>query len=456
MIDFIINSIAMGHAYVFKVKKSRIIIITIFAICSVLGFLIAKDRVAFYRADFIILGILFFGGLCLVGVLFVVGIYAKIKTYPIRKERLTYTDMFNQINFSAFNGSSPDFLGAQETEYFKILTFKSMIPLIEWQKRKDFFETYFNAQIAEINNNVDNNNIVNLCMIKKSLPEILLWNDKYIPTYKERLIIGAGYINYVFLDLNKSAHAFIAGETGSGKSNILKCLIYQCALKGHKIKLIDFKRGVSFSDFDKVVDIYSDYDKIQMFLEELVAETKHRLDLLRESRVESMEQYNRTVPINNQMPRIILFIDELAELIRAGERQASKNITNSLETLTRLSRAAGINVIMGIQRPDAMIINGQIKNNVSLRICGRFVDPEPSRIMLGNDSANKLPKIRGRFIWKDDEQIEFQAFRITSDLMGHLYLLEKKTPSVIHKKENPTEQKSETAETVFNFDDIEI
>ena len=65
---------------------------------------------------------------------------------------------------------------------------------------------------------------------------------------------------------------------------------------------------------------------------------------------------------------------------------------------------------MGIQRPDSTIISGQIKNNVSYRICGRFVDKEPSRIMLGNDMASTLKNIKGRFIIKDDNFVEIQAF----------------------------------------------
>ena len=388
------------------------------------------------------------------GVLFAVGIFANIKMLPVKRERQKYSDIFKQMSFSDLKGNFPQFLRAEETEYLKILTFKSMIPLTEWQKKRALFETYFNAKIIKIVNKPDDNNIVNIFINKKPLTASALWNDRFLTSYNNLLNVGISYTGYVFLNLDKNAHAFIAGETGSGKSNILKCLIYQCALKGHDIKLIDFKRGVAFVDFDKVVDVYSDYDRIQTVLDSLVAETKHRFDLLREARVESMEQYNQVVPMDRQMKRIVLFIDELAELIRAG----NKGLTNSLETLTRLSRAAGINVIMGIQRPDATIVNGQIKNNVSLRICGRFVDPEPSRIMLGNDSANKLLKISGRFICKDDKKIEFQAFRITSELMKSLYLLEKKPiNNDPHKNEEITKQKNETANVaIFDFDDIEV
>jgi len=65
---------------------------------------------------------------------------------------------------------------------------------------------------------------------------------------------------------------------------------------------------------------------------------------------------------------------------------------------------------MGIQRPDSTIISGQIKNNVSYRVCGRFVDREPSRIMLSCDAASTLPNVKGRFIVKDDDLYEVQSF----------------------------------------------
>jgi len=105
-----------------------------------------------------------------------------------------------------------------------------------------------------------------------------------------------------------------------------------------------------------------------------------------------------------------LFIDELAELLKIRDNVISNTLNDSIETLTRLSRAVGIHLIMGIQRPDSTIVSGQIKNNVSFRVCGRFVDSEPSRIMLGNDSARSLPNIKGRFIVKDDNMYEVQAF----------------------------------------------
>ena len=73
-----------------------------------------------------------------------------------------------------------------------------------------------------------------------------------------------------------------------------------------------------------------------------------------------------------------------------------------------------------IQRPDSTIISGQIKNNVSYRVCGRFVDKELSRIMLGSDRANTLPNIKGRFIVKDNVLEEVQSFYFSGESLNNL------------------------------------
>jgi len=213
--------------------------------------------------------------------------------------------------------------------------------------------------------------------------------------------------------LERDPHAFIAGETGSGKSNILKCLIYQALYKDYEVELIDFKRGVSFPEFSNKLTVHYEYTNVIKVLRDLVSETASRLDKFREQQVDNINDYNNVS--GEHLNRKILFIDELAELLRTRDKETANILNDCIETLTRLSRAVGIHLIMGIQRVDSTIISGQIKNNVSFRVCGRFVDKEPSRIMLGSDMANNLPNIKGRFIVKEDNLYETQCFYFKSD-----------------------------------------
>ncbi|MCL2225426.1 MAG: FtsK/SpoIIIE domain-containing protein [Defluviitaleaceae bacterium] len=275
---------------------------------------------------------------------------------------------------------------------------------------------YFGEKILRIRHDYDDSRIMFVFVQVKPLPSCLEWNDKHI-TINNTLSIGSSHFNTIGMNLETHPHAFIAGETGSGKSNILKCFIYQALKKNYDVVLIDFKRGVSFSAFSDKITIYYEYPEVVQVLNAMVEETKRRLDRFRETGVDNIADYNNlhanahsSGKSQGYMSRKIVFIDELAELLKTRDKEISNALNDSIETLTRLARAVGIHLIMGIQRPDSTIVSGQIKNNVSFRICGRFVDKEPRRIMLGTDTASSLPNVKGRFIVKDDGIHEAQAF----------------------------------------------
>ncbi len=87
-------------------------------------------------------------------------------------------------------------------------------------------------------------------------------------------------------------------------------------------------------------------------------------------------------------------------------------------SIARLSRATGINLVLGIQRPDANVLTGQIKNNIPIRISGRFADNSASEIVLGNTMAVDLPDIKGRFLYRlGNEIVPFQAYYFDDDTM---------------------------------------
>lgn len=391
------------------------------------------------------------------------------KDAPDRKKRKFFFGVFREMKFFSNDGSAPVYLYEDYfSRYVTKIAFYTMIPLSEWYPKKESLEMYLNVKIIDIEQKSDDNRTIYVVVQEKPLPDMIEWNDNYIDYPSNILNLGVGYNGVVGIDLEKYPHTFIAGETGSGKSNILKCLIHQSLVKEYDTILIDFKRGVSFSCFSNDIDIYYDYVPTMEILIKMVKETKRRLDLFRDNSVDNLNDYNKIS--RDYLHRTVIFIDELAELLKMKDKEISSILYDSIETLTRLSRATGIHLIMGIQRPDSTIVNGQIKNNVSFRVCGRFVDKEPSRIMLGTDNASKLVNVKGRFIVKDDDLQEVQSFYF-KDVSRALYRANKeeanKTP--IHSgnevkrgvKEQITEEpkttkKPDTSEKLnFDFSDIE-
>lgn len=340
--------------------------------------------------------------------LFIYCICHYIKEYPTKKRRKYFNRLFQQIKLTQ-NEDCPYYLYETELSEFAVMVvFVSLVPLSAWNAKKELLETHMNAKIIGIKQEPDNYQKISLIVETEPLPQLAEWSDRYIDLKQNTLVIGLSYSGVIGMNLEKQPHAFIAGETGSGKSNILKCMIHQALLKHYEVVLIDFKRGVSFSSFGNAVSIYYEYKDIITVIKEMILETTRRLDKFRSAGVDNINDYNRITA--DFLPRKVVFIDELAELLKTRDKELTHVLNDSLETLTRLSRSAGIHLIMGIQRPDSTVISGQIKNNVSYRVCGRFVDREPSRIMLGCDVASGLPNIKGRFIIKDNDFYEVQCF----------------------------------------------
>lgn len=343
----------------------------------------------------------------------VVGIYHYVLYIPYRAKIKAWEKLFEKMKLDKSDGM-PFFLYEKEiSKNAYVSAFKTTIPLSVWNSKKEVMEMILNKKILSIVQDEENNQIVKLTTCKKAIPTKVNWQERYTSKASTKLKIGMGYLGIVHMDLEMHPHTFIAGETGSGKSNILKCMIHQALAKNYNVILIDFKRGVSFSEFGESMQIYYDYLPTAKILDDMVAETVKRLDLFRTSKVDNIGDYNKRS--SDKLKRKIIFIDELAELLKTRDKTLSNRLYDSIETLTRLSRAVGIHLIMGIQRPDSTIISGQIKNNVPFRICGRFVDREPSRIMLGCDDASHLPNIKGRFIVKDNDMHEVQSFYYSSE-----------------------------------------
>lgn len=414
-----------------SIKNKIVIAIYCIFIAITIGTYLIFDNYSFMLAVILVFAI-------------IMGICQYAEEYPEKKKRNYFNQLFGQIKFMEANDTVPYYLHETEiSEFTTIVAFNTLIPLNMWVAKKELLAMHMNVKIIDIRQDVGNNRIINLIVQMKPLPSYIRWNDDYVNKENNTLNIGLGYYGVVGMNLEQYPHAFIGGETGSGKSNILKCLIYQSLIKGYDVILIDFKRGVSFSGFGNVVDIYYDYKSIIQVLRDMVIETIRRLDMLRIAGVDNINDYNNYS--GDYLHRKIVFIDELAELLRTRDKETANILNDCIETLTRLSRAVGIHLIMGIQRPDSTIISGQIKNNVSYRVCGRFVDKEPSRIMLGNDIASTVPNIKGRFIVKDDYFQEVQSFYFYEN--RNVPLIEE-TPAYIDYKAIEAAKSDEVTEEV--------
>ena len=339
------------------------------------------------------------------------------------KERENIRLELEKLNFVGADSKLPflkSFIKDEGTKINKMI-FESMIPIEVWRSNIAQLQNALNISIISIEQGDSKRVVIVKCMPGDAkIPEEIMWNDNYIQEQEGVVTIGETFSGQIKIDLNKSPHVLSAGETGSGKSVILRCILWQLISQGAIAYMVDFKGGVEFGlQYEKIGKVITEVDEAEAIFAYLVEENTRRLKLLRESQAKNISEYNRKCSGN--LKRIVVIIDELAELMdKTGvddeKKEKLTKIEGSLSTLARLSRATGINLILGVQRPDAKVVSGQIKNNVPVRICGKFADAKASEIVLSNTKAKDLPDVKGRFLFRlGAETIQFQAYFFNDD-----------------------------------------
>jgi len=232
------------------------------------------------------------------------------------------------------------------------------------------------------------------------------------------LVMGESFLGPVTVNLANIPHILLGGSTGSGKSVLLKLLLMQAIQKGADVYIADFKGGVDFIAFvDKGCRICTKEQELLVILTDLESELERRKELLLQARCSSLSQYNNSGA--EKLKRCIFACDEVAEVTGRNRptkelKELATQIESKLETIARMGRAFGIHLILSTQRPDAVILSGQIRNNLDCRVCGR-ADSNLSQIILDNtDAANLIPKkCKGRFLLHDGTL--FQGYLIDEE-----------------------------------------
>ncbi len=208
-------------------------------------------------------------------------------------------------------------------------------------------------------------------------------------------VVGKDAIGKVLImELAKMTHILIAGCSGSGKSvfvrSLLVSMMYKCSPRDMRLIICDPK-GVDFVAFKGVPhmlidEIIVERQKIVKILDWAVTEMGRRYSKLQEAGSANIAEYNRIMKGQDEMPRIVLFIDEFADLVSADK----VNILPKVQILAQKARAAGIHVILAMQRPSVEIISGDIKVNFSTRISLKMQSAVDSRTILDEVGAENL------------------------------------------------------------------
>lgn len=217
--------------------------------------------------------------------------------------------------------------------------------------------------------------------------------------------------------LDEMPHLLVAGATGSGKSVFLnvaiRSLIEQNSPDLLKLILIDPKR-VELSQFKSaphlLAPVIYDEDKANITLNWLLEEMELRYQRLELAGVRNVDEFNTNTA--EQMQKIVLVIDEFADLMLQTQamhpvkqprtrKKTGKKATmrpqvavisseNAIVRLAQKSRAVGIHLILGTQRPSVDVVTGLIKANLPTRVAFMTTSLTDSQIILDANGAEEL------------------------------------------------------------------
>lgn len=223
--------------------------------------------------------------------------------------------------------------------------------------------------------------------------------------YKTRIRIGESFEDEpIELDLNHSPHTLIAGGTGSGKSIIQRLILAHALSHREEIELygIDLKRvELSYYFEDSKENLATTLDDSMRLLDNLKKVLEERYSLLE---AEGKNSYRDT-----DLKAIYLMVDELYLISGASGVNSSEGrvedakrvlIQENLALLARLGRAAGIYLFVATQRPDATVMSGEFKANLTTRILAGNAGATVAHMVLDKRPAfgGALLRNRGRAI----------------------------------------------------------
>ncbi|MEK4565168.1 FtsK/SpoIIIE domain-containing protein [Alkalihalobacillus sp. FSL R5-0424] len=272
----------------------------------------------------------------------------------------------------------------------------------------------FHAQFGENIELFRANKQFTLSVYTSSLPNALTYDyEAILPSLKGLrvpIVCGKGRTNkYFSYDLTEHPHLLLAGTTGSGKStqlrSVLSTLIKHMAPDHLEMYLGDLKRSEfhAFRNIAHVKSVSTRVEELAVILAKVDKEMKRRGDLLDKHE----ETHTHDLPEDVRPPYLIVCIDEVVLL------KKEKKLMKTIEDISSIGRALGVFLILSMQRGDADVLDGKLKNNLTVRMGFRHTDGVNSRIT-GTPGAEDISRSTpGRFLLKLDELTELQSPYLT-------------------------------------------
>ncbi|WP_417217355.1 type VII secretion protein EccCa [Arthrobacter sp.] len=239
------------------------------------------------------------------------------------------------------------------------------------------------------------------------------------------------------LDLKESAqfgmgpHGLCVGATGSGKSEMLRSLVFGL-LATHSpdmlaMVLVDFKGGATFAPFEGapqvtgiITNLSDDLSLVERVYASLNGEILRRQEVLKAAgNIANITDYqvhrNERLARGEDMaplPHLVVIIDEFGELLTARP-----DFIDLFLSIGRIGRSIGVHLLLSSQRVESGKLKG-LETYLSYRLGLRTLSESESRTVLDTPDAFHLPPVPGYGYLKVDTTVytRFKAGYVSGPL----------------------------------------
>ena len=233
---------------------------------------------------------------------------------------------------------------------------------------------------------------------RQMAPDFLAWTKDQIfehgfdldPAQSLQLWIGANNSSQKVVSLASSGpHLIIVGPTGSGKSELLKLLLYSLVQESScDLVLFDFKGGATLERFEQqAVGLATDLapSKQKQLWDFVSGELEKREQIFASRQVSGIVQFHQ---LGEVMSEIVVVVDEFAAALATGAKALS-----CLEDICARGRSLGVHLIAATQSLTG--IPRSMLTNLRARIAMASSDPI-DLVQLGfNPGKLSLAKVDG-------------------------------------------------------------
>lgn len=212
----------------------------------------------------------------------------------------------------------------------------------------------------------------------------------------------------VWADLAGMPHMLVAGTTGSGKTVFLRNVILTLLLNNSPREMVlrlSSSKPMDFRVFTQAPhaqgrEMARDPGEARLLAEELIEEMERRYKLLDAALCDNLAEYNQENRAAAE-PYIVAVFDEYSEMVASFSEKSDRDaFEGAIGRLAQKARAAGIHLVVCMQRPDANALKGAIKANILHRFALKLPQNHDSRIILDENGAETLLG-QGDLLYKD-------------------------------------------------------